>query len=68
MTTNNTTVITAIDASEANAALKDGGGKIMRLISTDDIAATVARAVEFLAAQPAPVNTKDAFVGFFVSR
>jgi hypothetical protein len=66
MTTNNTIVITAIDASEANAALKDGGGKIMRLISADDIAATVAKAVEFLAAQPAPVNTKDAFVGFFV--
>jgi hypothetical protein len=66
MTTNKTTVITAIDASEANlAARKDAGGKMLRPMSTDDIAATVARAVEFLAAQPVPMNTKDAFAGEF---
>jgi hypothetical protein len=67
MTTNNSTVIAAIDASEANpAALKDARGKMLRLMSTDDIAATVAKAVEFLAAQPVPVNTKDAFAGYSV--
>jgi hypothetical protein len=63
MTTNKTTVIAA---SEANlAARKDAGDKILRP-STDDIAATVAKAVEFLAAQPVPMNTKDAFAGEFV--
>jgi hypothetical protein len=62
MTTNDTTVIAAIDASEANpAALKDAGG-----MSTDDIAATISKAVEFLAAQAVPMNTKDAFAGEFV--
>jgi hypothetical protein len=67
MTTNNTTVIAAIDAPEPNlATLKGAGGKMLRLMSADDIAATVAKAVEFLAAQPAPVNTKDAFAGYFV--
>lgn len=35
-------------------------------MSTDDIAATVAKAVEFLAAQAVPMNTKDAFAGDFV--